>query len=202
MSKFSVLMAVYGKDNPHFFAQAIQSLVDQTLTPNEIVLVQDGPLTVELENVVDQYKGLLGNQFNVIALSKNVGLGLALQEGLLHCSHELVARMDSDDLSKPTRFEKQVEVMMNDPSLSVLGTWLEEFEIEPLGDLKLKKVPVGGRSLEKYSRKRNPLNHPTVMFRKSAILKAGNYLDAPYFEDYHLWARLLLQGSKIQNLQV
>lgn len=201
-SEFSVLMAVYGKDTPEFFQQALASVFDQTLPPQELVLVEDGPLTPELSEVVREVCLRYPGKIRVLSLPVNGGLGPALNWGLTHCRTELVARMDSDDICKSDRFERQVNEMDKHSEIDVLGGWLEEFSENPSVPDRLKTVPLGGTELVRYAKKRNPLNHPTVIFRKSSILAVGSYEDVPYFEDYHLWAKLLVSGRKLANLPV
>lgn len=198
---FSVLMAVYRKDNPAWFRAALDSLVGQTLLPQEIVLVQDGPLTAELEAVIGEFSRQHPKLLTHVVLPENRGLGPALNVGLEHCRHEIVARMDSDDLSKPDRFARQIPELALDAGLAVLGGWLEEFSDRPDQPDQLKTVPEGGQALVRYAKNRNPVNHPTAAFRKSIIQACGGYENVPYFEDYHLWAKVLQAGHRIRNLQ-
>jgi glycosyltransferase involved in cell wall biosynthesis len=198
---FSILMAVYYKDNPAYFSDAIDSVLSQTLKPKEIVIVKDGPLTEDLEQVIMILTENYPNLFRVIQLETNKGLGLALQMGVKKCRYEIIARMDSDDLAHPQRFEKQIPYMYRDPEIDVLGSWVLEFDNKSGKEQYLKKVPLGGRDLVLYSKKRNPLNHMTVVFRKTSVLKAGNYQPFLWNEDYYLWARMINYGFKVQNLE-
>ena len=198
--KFSVLISTYRNDNPVFLRTALQSLFDQTLLPNQIVLVVDGPILPELENVISDFKVLHPDILDIYPLEKNVGLGPALNYGLLKCRNELVARMDSDDISLKHRFQLQLEYLHQHPEIDVLGANVEEFSKTP-GDLqRINKSPVGSE-LYKYSRWRNPINHPAVIFKKSAVITSNSYEDVPYFEDYYLWINLLAKGYKFHNLQ-
>lgn len=195
---FSVLISVYWKDNARHFEQAMQSLIAQTLKPTEIVLVKDGAISPELEATIETFQSVLP-YLKVFQIPENRGLGKALAFGLNHCTFELVARMDSDDIAFKDRFEKQMELMMRHPDIAVLGSHIEEFINEP-GDLKkLKKVPLSFEAVKSFSRMRNPMNHPSVMFRKTAILDVGSYKDVPLFEDYYLWMRLIRKGYRIEN---
>lgn len=199
---FSVLMSVYSRETAEFFDVSLHSiLLEQTLLPSEIVLVADGPLTDELYHVVDKYRLLFSN-FKFIELPENVGLGNALNEGLKYCSNEWVARMDSDDVSMPNRFEVQIQYIQNHPNVDVVGAWVSEFEHDVVNVLSIKKVPVDYESIISYSRTRNPINHPVVMFRKSAVLSAGGYEHCPYFEDYWLWVRMLRKKSVFYNIPI
>jgi glycosyltransferase involved in cell wall biosynthesis len=202
MSNFSVLISVYSKENPIFFRQALDSLMNQTKIPKEIVLVKDGPLTMALDDVITEFTGNHPNLFKIVSLPKNKGLGNALAIGLLECSNELVARMDTDDICVMNRFEKQIDFFKQNPNIDVVGSNVEEFNIEP-GDLKrYRKMPRKGDTLLRYSKFRNPLNHPTVMYRKSKVLEAGNYNgEILLFEDFSLFIRMISNGSVFYNIQ-
>lgn len=195
---FSVLLSVYRKENPEYLKQSIDSIFTQTVPPTEIVMVEDGPLTDELYKVLDGYKK--DPRWKAVPLPENVGLGKALNAGLEACSYELVARMDTDDIAKPERFEKQLAAFAVDPELSLCGTQAAEFRDTPENVTAHKKVPLTDEEIRQYARKRNPFNHPTVMYKKSEVLRAGSYQHAMWFEDYYLWARMLAQGSKTRNL--
>lgn len=202
MSKFSVLISVYFKENPFYFKKALDSIVNQTLLPNEIVLIKDGPLSEELEIVLNEYILDYPNFFKVISLPVNKGLGNALAIGVNECSYEFIARMDTDDICVLNRFEKQIDFLRNNPKIDLVGTNVEEFNVEP-GDLKrFRKMPESGNSVLKYSKFRNPVNHPTVMFRKSKVLEAGNYSgEILLFEDFSLFIRMLQKGASFYNIQ-
>ena len=195
-------MSVYYKENPLFFRKSLDSLMDQTKMPSEIVLVKDGPLSGELDEVISEFTGNYPNLFKIIVLPENKGLGNALSIGVLACSTELIARMDTDDICVLNRFEKQLEFFNNNPSIDLVGTNVEEFNKKP-GDLnRFRKMPEKGEVLRRYSRFRNPVNHPTVMFRKSKVLEAGNYRgDILLFEDFSLFIRMLQNGASFYNIQ-
>lgn len=199
---FSVLISVYYKENPIFFKQSIDSLLNQTILPNEIVLVKDGPLTEDLEDVIGFFCKTYKNLFKIISLEENKGLGYALSVGILQCSNDIVARMDTDDLCLATRFQKQINFLLNNNHIDVVGSNIEEFNSVP-GDLKrIRKMPEDFYSIKKYSRFRNPINHPSVMYKKSKVIEAGNYNDnILFFEDYSLFVRMLKNGSKFHNIQ-
>ena len=199
--RFSVLLSVYIKENALYLKQSLDSIFNQTLLPNEIVLVKDGPLTKELDGVIED---CCKNNFvpiRVVALKKNGGLGNALKEGLSHCSYELVARMDTDDIAKPSRFERQIKVLCENPDIDVVGTWIDEFLDDTSNVLSVRKLPENNDRICKFAKKRNPINHPTVMFRKSAVIASGGYKHFPLFEDYYLWVRMLLNGKCFYNIQ-
>lgn len=200
--EFSVLASVYFHENPVHLSAALASIVNQTLIPDEIVLMVDGPIPKELSDVIEKYQTLYPDLMKVIVLEENIGLGNALRIGVEKCSYELIARMDTDDICLPQRFEKQVAFLMSNEDIAVVGTNVEEFDAVP-GDLKIyKKLPAGGPVLVRYAKYRNPLNHPTIMFRKQAVLAAGNYDgEIQLFEDYMLYVRMLMLGFKFYNLQ-
>lgn len=198
MTQFSVLMSVYYKEQTEYLDKALESiLVNQTLKPSELVLVADGQLTNELYNTIDKYKELFHN-LKLVQLSQNVGLGKALNEGLKHCSYEWVARMDSDDISMPDRFERQFEYVMLHPEIDVLGTALSEFENNPNKITTEKKCP---ENVDSYIKFRSPLNHPTIIYKKSAVVSSGGYIHCPFMEDYHLWIRMYAAGYQLTSLQ-
>lgn len=197
---FSVLMSLYIKERPSCLKQSLDSLLFQTLQPDEIILVKDGPLTHELDNVVSDFAKCY-TSLKVVTLAQNQGLGKALNEGLKHCSYDLVARMDTDDIAKPERFQKQIAVFQANPQLDVVGSWIEEFEDDPHQILSIRKVPELPQDILEYAKIRSPMNHVSVMFKKRAVLSAGGYQHFPLFEDYYLWVRMLKNGSRFYNIQ-
>lgn len=197
---FSVLMSLYYKEHPDYLRQSLYSVFNQSLPPNEVVLVEDGPLTDELYEVLKEYETRYP-EFKRVPLPVNGGLGKALNEGLKHCSYELVARMDTDDIAVKDRFEKQIRTFSIYPDADVVSCWINEFETDPSNIISTRKLPEFPYELFKYGKKRCPVNHPAVVFRKSAVLFAGGYRHFPLFEDYYLWVRLLLNGAKFYNIQ-
>jgi len=196
---FSVLMSVYKNDRPDFLCQALDSIFDQTLKPDEVVLVEDGALTPELYAVIEKYKSIYAEMQTVI-LEKNSGLGVALHEGLKHCKFELVARMDSDDISNLDRFEKQMAFLESHPEISLISGYIEEFNDDPKKIVSTRTIPLQFDEIKKFLKKRNAINHVTVMFKKNAIIDSGNYQSVPYFEDYDLWIRLIQKGYIVANI--
>lgn len=197
---FSVLMSLYAKEHPQYLRDALKSIFCQTLQADEIVLVVDGPIGKDLQNVVDEFSHS-HQALKVIPLPTNSGLGNALNKGLRCCTHELVARMDTDDICFPDRFEKQIGFMNNNPDIDIISSWLNEFENTPSNSVSIKKVPATHREISEYLKSRNPLNHPSVVFRKSAVETAGGYMHFPLFEDYYLWIRMYKSGAKFANIQ-
>lgn len=196
---YSVLMSLYYKEQPDYLTQSLESVFNQTLAPDEVVLVEDGPLTEELYRILDKFQNEYPN-LKRLPQSINRGLGKALNEGLKHCSNDLVARMDTDDICFPDRFEKQIRFMIDHPEIDVSGSWIEEFEGNPENIVSIRRVPTEHKDISKYIKKRSPLNHPSVIFRKAAVIKAGNYLSFPLFEDWYLWARMMVNGCVFANI--
>lgn len=199
--KYSVLMSVYYKENPIWFDKSIISMMDQTIKPSEFVLVEDGPLTDELDKVVEKYENTYPNIFKIIKLPKNVGLGPALKKGVEECSYDFIARMDSDDYCLPERIEKQFEVFESNPDIGMVGTNVSEF-IDTIENVVCNVIlPETNEEIVDFSKKRNPLRHPSVMFKKSEILSAGNYREYYLCEDYDMWLRMIRNGCKCYNIQ-
>lgn len=195
--KISVLMSVYFGEKPEYLALSLQSLADQTVPANETVLVEDGPLGYELEAVIEQYK----NKLNIksIRLEQNKGLAVALNRGLKICSHELVARMDSDDICLPGRFERQASCFEKDPELDVLGTFAQDIDEKGNPGL-MRKKPIAHADIVS-SLWTNPFIHSTVMFKKNRVRQAGGYDESlKRRQDYELWFRLAKQNLKFSNI--
>ena len=189
-------MSVYCKDSPEWLREAIKSIISQTAKPKEIIIVCDGPLTPELDKVLLENKAFIKTH----RLEKNMGLGEALRQGLEHCSCGLVARMDSDDISVPDRFEKQLAFFEKNPGLAAAGGFIEEFDSQTLKPVSIRKVPLTEAEIRKFLKSRNPMNHVSVMFRKDAVMKAGGYKPFPLLEDYYLWARMTAKGFRLMNI--
>lgn len=200
---FSVLLSVYYKEKPEFLEKSIESIYfNQTLKPDEIVLVEDGPLTKELYNSIEKLKNKIGTSiFKTVVLEKNMGLGNALRIGIEKCSNELIARMDTDDISYPNRFEKQVNFFKENPDTDVLGTFMSEFVGNTNNIICIKDAPNNETDMKKYMKLRDPVNHPSVMFKKSKVLEAGNYKEIFLNEDSYLWGRMLSKGCVFKNIQ-
>lgn len=197
---FSVLLSLYYKESPLFLQESLNSIFNQTLLPNEIVLVEDGPLTPKLYKVLDDFTNHHA-EIKRVVLEKNGGLGNALNEGLKHCSYELVARMDTDDICKSERFAKQVAFMEQHPEVDIVGAWIDEFQGNISNVISTRKLPQYSNDIREFGKKRCPMNHPVTMFRKEAVLAAGGYLPFPFFEDYYLWVRMILNGATMYNIQ-
>jgi glycosyltransferase involved in cell wall biosynthesis len=196
--RLSVLISVYERDSPLFFSQALQSLLQQSLRADEVVVVQDGPIGIGLEAVLKNYSGKL--PLRTVALPVNGGLGAALCAGIIQCQCELIARMDADDLSVPDRFRLQVRTFENDAGLDAVGGSIAEFVSSPETPIAVRRLPASNDAILRYAKWRNPFNHMTAMFRRAAVINVGNYVPFVDFEDYHLWVRMLLAGSRFVNL--
>ena len=181
---FSVLMSVYFKEKPLYLDLALESVFNQTIKPNEVILVEGGSLTEELEEVISKYEKKYSDILKVIKYEKNRGLGIALHDGLLECSNDIVFRMDTDDICVNDRFEKQLEVFKNNV-VDVVGSNICEYDDDMENMTGMRIVPENDRDIKKMAKKRNPMNHMTVAYRKQAVIEVGNYQDMAYFEDYY-----------------
>lgn len=201
MDKFSVVTSVYRNDKPEFVRVALDSmLVEQTLKPSEIVLVRDGSVPVDLERLLFEYEAKYSDVMHIIRLDKNGGLGNALKLGVENATYSLVARMDSDDICLPKRFEKQVAYMAEHQECDIVGGQMTEFIGEPTNVIGKRVVPESNEAIYEYMKSRCALNHVTVMFRKDTILKVGNYQDWFWNEDYYLWVRMMMNKCVFANL--
>ena len=193
-------MSIYAKERPEWLRLSLDSVFQQTVPPDEVALVEDGPLTKPLYDVIEEYKSL-HPELKVITFEKNRGLGLALRDGLAHCTHDIVARMDTDDICKPQRFEKELRIFEEHPETDLVSSWIDEFEGDINNIIGVRRLPETHEELFEFGKKRNPVSHPACMFRKEAVQKNGNYQDYPLFEDYFLWARLLKYGCRFYCIQ-
>lgn len=198
MTPFSVLISIYKKENPDWFREALESVFAQTVQPAEIVLVEDGPLTPELYAVIDEYKKKYPI-FNIIKNETNLGLGLALQKGVLACNNEIIARMDTDDIIPPDRFSKQFAKI--EEGYDVVSCWSQLFVGDRNNVIAVKTRPEKHDDIVKLAHRRSPICHAAAFMRKSAVLRAGNYMHRQYYEDYNLWVRMILSGAKFYNIQ-
>lgn len=199
MVKFSVVMPVYAKDRAEWFEQAIESVLGQTVPSDDIIIVADGPLTEELENTLGKYAA--HDTISVVRIEKNQGLSNALNLGINNAKHDLIARMDSDDIAVKERFELQVAAFSKNKKLGILGGQIAEFIDNPEEIVSYRKVPVGHDEIKTFARRRSPFNHPTVMYKKSVIQGLDGYdVTAVRIEDYDLWLRALNNGVVCENI--
>lgn len=196
--KISVAICVYGKDNPKHFKEAIESIYNQTYLPSEIVLVVDGPVTTQLNEIIKEFDKL--ENFKVIRLDKNMGHGNARRICIENCTNEYIAIMDADDISASDRFEKQILCFEQDNDLSIVGGADKSF-IDNINNIICEDCkPLNDDEIKKYLKIRCPFSQMTVMFKKSEVIKAGGYLDWFCNEDYYLWIRMYQCGCKFKNL--
>lgn len=200
MEKYSVLMTVYKNDNPEYFQLALDSMINQIYQPDEIVIVKDGQITEDLQRVIDK-KNQSGILINQIQLEKNMGLGLALNEGIKKCRNELIARMDADDYSMPDRCKLQIKEFEKNPQLDIIGCPVDEFIDDINNIVGCRDVPKTNEEIYKFAKRRDPFNHPTVMYRKSKVEEAGNYSDYRKNQDTDLWIKMLMNNAICQNLK-
>lgn len=198
--KFSVLMSVYIKEKPEYFRECMESLLAQTVPASEWVIVEDGPLTESLYKLLSEYGDAYPGLIKRVPLPKNQGLGSALAEGIKHCSYNLVARMDADDIALPNRFEKQLQVFVEDPALDICGGQIDEFEGEICNVVSTRNVPLSDAEIKQFQKRRDAFNHVSVMFKKDTVLKSGNYQPTLLMEDTVLWCNMILAGAKCKNL--
>ncbi|MEQ1965762.1 glycosyltransferase [Xenorhabdus nematophila] len=197
--KFSVIMSLYIKEKANYFHDSLQSIKEQTISASEIILVLDGPINNELNDVIIYWRNLL--PIKTIKLEKNVGLAKALNAGLKHCSYDFIARMDTDDICMPERFEKQVKFLMLNPHIDVVGSWIAEINENNNIIKSCVKYPLEHQELFCFFSKRNPLAHPTVMFKRSFFEKAGDYpIGVPLDEDTALWYQGFKNGCIFSNI--
>ncbi|MBR1875324.1 glycosyltransferase [Candidatus Saccharibacteria bacterium] len=197
---FSVLIPIYKKEKPEYFDDALKSIFSQTVLPNEVVICEDGLLTKELDKIVNKYKRKYPKILKIVKFKENRGLGRTLRDGVLKCSNEIIFRADSDDISLPNRFEKQLE-FLKENNIDVIGSTISEFDEKMEKHTGDRIVPERNRDIVIFAERRNPINHMSVGFKKSKVLAAGNYQDMPGFEDYFLWVRMLMMGCEFYNLQ-
>ena len=200
MMKFSVLMSVYAKEKPEYLDSCLESVVNQSLKPNEIVIVEDGPLTNGLYHVIHKWE-TNSRIIKSVVLEQNSGLAVALNAGLKKCSNQIIARMDSDDICISDRFEKQITIIQNDPSIILLGGQVAEYDESMRNLIGYRYVPLSHEKILKFTKKRSPFNHPTVVFKKDIIKSAGGYPEhLRNWQDYALWCKILGKGYKTGNL--
>lgn len=198
--QYSVLLSLYYKEKPEYLRESLDSVFSQSYVSDDVVLVEDGKVGDALESVVKEYEERYP-QLHVIRFDKNRGLGYALNDGLKECRHDIVARMDTDDICKLERMEKQVRFLEEHREIAVVGAWIDEFLEDTNHILSSRKLPMTPNEIYDFGKKRNPINHPVVMFRKEAVVAVGGYQHFLLFEDYYLWVRMLLKGYKFSNLQ-
>ena len=200
-NKYSVLMSVYVKEKAEYLRTAMDSIWNQTVPTDDFVLVCDGPLNEGLDVVISEMEAAHPDALHVVRLEKNGGLGNALNVGVKHCKNELIARMDSDDISRTDRCLKQLAVFRNRPEVSICSGIVEEFTVSTDRVEACRVPPETQEEILLFAKKRNPFNHPCVMYKKTAVETAGGYQDFYLLEDYYLWIRMLQNNAVGYNLQ-
>jgi len=200
MAELSVLMSLYIKEKPEYAKACFDSLLNQTVQADEWVIVEDGPLSKEMYELLDEYQAKHPGLIKRIPFEKNQGLGLALRAGVPECKNELIARMDTDDIARADRFEKQLAEFENKPYLDICGSHILEFETDIEKIVSKRIVPLTDEKIKKYQKRRDGFNHMTVMFKKNSVIKAGNYQPCLLMEDSFLWARMFLSGARGINI--
>lgn len=198
---FSVAMSVYEKDKAEWFDIALNSIINQTVRPDEIVLVIDGPVPKAIEDVIEKYSEICkwGGELKIIWLPENKGLGNALKTAVSECTNEIVARMDSDDISVFNRFEQQLKIFIMHPEIKIVGGDIQEFINSLDNKAGKRRVPVNDYDIKKYMKSRCPFNHVTVMYKKADVIRAGGYKDLFWDEDYYLWIRMAQKKCLMAN---
>ncbi len=199
-SNYSVLMAVYNKEKPEFLYQSIQSIINQTVKTDDFVLVCDGELTKALDDVICEFKNNHPTVFNVLKLERNVGIGNATNIGLKHCKNDLIAKMDSDDISHKDRCAIQLDFFNKHTDLSIVGTDISEFEDEINNIVSVRSLPANHEKICTFAKRRSPFNNQTIMYKKQDILVAGGYSSYARCEDYDLFVRVISSGFKTMNI--
>lgn len=198
--KYSILMSVYQKEKAEYLIQSIESMLSQTAPPEQFVVVKDGPLTPKLDSVIQNYAEKNPKLFTIVPLDENVGLGRALDYGMVMCRNELIARMDSDDISLPERCEKELALFADNPNLAIVGTNIDEFYDNPR-DVKMSRVvPSDYEQIKKVIGRKTPFNHPTVMYKKSEVIRCGGYGKMRRKQDRDLFSRMINMGCMAQNI--
>lgn len=200
-SKISVLMSLYIKEKPSFFTQSLASVFSQSLLPDEVLIVVDGPITDDLQSIIDKYIDLYPEIMKVLPQRENKGLGISLAIGVKACRNNLIARMDTDDIMVPNRLELQLQEFIKNKDLVICGSNIAEFSESINNILSFRNVPETDQDIREFSKRRSPFNHMTVMYKRSKVLSVGNYLAMQGFEDYYLWARMLKSGYQGYNIQ-
>ena len=193
-------MSVYHKDNSEHLSLSIKSMLEQSYLCSQFVIVKDGILNPSLDEVIDHYSLNNKNLFTIIQLKENKGLGSALDIGLTYCKYEIVARMDADDISLPTRCEEELECFVKNSNLSIVGSYINEFYNNPDNVIASRHVPLEHDEIVKFARRRSPFNHPTVMFKKTAVQESGGYGSSRRKEDLKLFPAMVNRGFEAMNI--
>ncbi|EMM6760156.1 glycosyltransferase [Pluralibacter gergoviae] len=193
---FSVLMSLYDKEEPLNLDACLKSLTLQTLPASEVIIVFDGHINEDLNKIVSKYTEFLN--IKIKKLPHNIGLGNALNIGMKECNYDIIARMDTDDICRPERFERQISFLNKNKDISLLGAGIIEFD--EYGNKRMKIMPTEDEEIKKFMKIKNPFNHMTMVFKKDSIINIGGYKHHLYMEDYNLWLRANASGCKMYNI--
>lgn len=200
IANFAVLMSIYAGSNADHFRVSLTSIFEQTVLPKQLIIVKDGPVSNAVEKIILEFTQKYENiELKIISFPNNVGLGLALAQGVVESDYELIARMDSDDIAVKERFEIQLRMFEDNNDLDIIGGQLLEFSNQVTQVSGQRRVPLSHNEIVQFAKRRSPFNHPTVMFKKTSVISIGNYGDFRGFEDYDLWIRAINHGLHFEN---
>lgn len=200
MSDFSVVLSVYFKENPAYLRQSLESVINQTLRPDEIIIVKDGVLTLELDLIINEYQENYSEIFKIISLPENKGLANGLNIGIKNAKYSLIARMDSDDICIKNRFEIQINYLINN-NLDIVGGQIIEFSKSIEDVISIRNVPCSHQEIIKFLKFRSPFSHPTIIFKKEVFERLNGYDINIFPEDYDFFVRAYLAGFRFGNVK-
>jgi glycosyltransferase involved in cell wall biosynthesis len=200
LSDYSVLLTVYGGDDPDELETALESVVTQSLPPTEVVVVKDGPVGDEISSTLNRYSCHSEIDFVLCGLKENQGRGAAAKHGLKRCQYDLVGLMSADDICLQNRFERQVRFLNSHPEIDVVGGYVAEFDKDPDDPIAFRKVPTEPTDIRRFARSRNPMTEVSVLFRRDVVVEVGGYRSVDRLEDWDLWVRLLQNGATFANI--
>lgn len=200
--KFSVLMSVSPDEKVEYLSQSLNSIwAVQSVKPNQVIIIKDGEINEDLSTIIERFKESVDAHVIVKQNEKNMGLAYSLNVGMKLSSYDIIARMDSDDISMPDRFKKQLFFMENNPDIVVMSSNIEEYDQKMEKILGVRRIPEHHEEIKKFAKKRNPISHPVSVFRKNEVMSVGGYPDFKRSQDYALWSLLLVKGYKMYNMQ-
>jgi len=197
MINFSLILPIHFDVSYNTFKKAFNSLIKQTLKPTEFIIVLDGPIKPIVANYINTF--LKKTNIKIIKNIKNIGLGKSLKKAILKCKYEIIIRADSDVIYHINRNKELISLYNKNKNIDIFGSWMSE--TDSFNKIYKKKTPISNKSICYTMNFRNPINHPTVMFKKHKIILAGNYKHMPFFEDYYLWLRCKKIGSSFLNIK-
>ena len=200
MNKFTALMSVYANDSALFLEEALESVRNQTLLPNQLVIIQDGEVSYKITEIISKFSEKVSFKVDVIVLQENHGLGFSLSKGVIASSNEIIIRLDADDISVNNRFEKLTAYFKKNPKVAIVGSYIAEFNGSKTELVGKREVPISSKEISKFAKYRSPFNHPSVAFKRSEILKIGNYHSIRGVEDYDLWIRAVHYNCSMANI--